>query len=186
MYYTIDNMIIPSPVSGVCGLPTRACALLTSANHRLDRGDSTGNETTFIMEEHVDQQGQDQVDVDSDRQSADNGVAQLNVNRDEPIQERRNHVRTCSRATHCVLVLPFLAMIVLAVISVVCFYDKQEELKTSCILFGEVEKNKDKHHFVSGPKAVCLTVTGVEVALCAFAAVYAIVLVIKAFMGSKV
>ena len=121
------------------------------------------------MEEHVDQDGSQATPV------VDDNTALLNVNNDELS-------RGCSRAVHCCLALPFLAIIALVIISVACFYNNQDHVG-GCVLFGEIDEGLGL--FKHGPNAVCLTVTGGEMVLCAFAILYAIVLVVKSFLSSR-
>ena len=129
------------------------------------------------MEEHVDQDGGQAVPV------VDDNTALLNVNNDELSRGNKRCTRGCSRAVHCCLALPFLAIIALVIISVACFYNNQDHVG-GCVLFGKIDL-EDEGLFKHGPNAVCLTVTGGEMVLCAFAILYAIVLVVKAFLSSR-
>ena len=130
------------------------------------------------MEEHVDQGGGDVATppVVNDRDEL------LSVNREEPRREGERCTRGCSRAVHCSLTLPFLVIMALVIFSVACFYANQDSVG-GCVLFGVIDPNYGSLRH--GPRAICLTVTGGEMVLCAFALLFAIVLVIKAFRHSR-
>ena len=131
------------------------------------------------MEEQVDHQGdgdETTLPVVGDR------TALLSVNREEPRRRYERCSRGCSRAVHCSLTLPFLLIVGLLIFSVATFYANQDRVG-GCVLFGGIDQNEGvlRH----GRSAVCLTVTGGEMALCAFAILFAIVLVVKAFRHSR-
>ena len=136
----------------------------------------------YMMEEHVDQDGVHQAEPVMDR-----NTALVNVNGERPRRGNKRCSRGCSRAVHCSLTLPFLVVIALVIISVACFYVHKDRVG-GCVLFGVVEQDQGKSDtgvLKEGPNAVCLTVTIGELVLCAVAILYATVMVVKAFLGSK-
>lgn len=129
------------------------------------------------MEEHVDQETRETTPP-----AANDRATRLHVNEEEPKRGCDRCSRGCSRAVHCSLTLPFLLVVGLVIFSVATFYANQDRVG-GCVLFGAIDS--DKGDLRRGPSAVCLTVTGGEMVLCAFAILFAIVLVIKAFRHSR-
>ena len=132
------------------------------------------------MEEHkVDQDG-----GQSEGGRDDDGIntALLAANRHYPGRRDKRCARGCSRATQCILTLPFLVIAGLVVVSVFCFYNVRYQVG-GCVLFGIIAE--EKKLFEPGPDAVCLTVTYGEMALGGFAMLCAFVLVIKALLNCK-
>ena len=136
------------------------------------------------MEEHVDQEssGGEVIEQPAPAPIMTDRAALLRVSEGEPKPRYQGCSRGCSRAVHCGLTLPFLLIVGLVVFSVATFYANQDRVG-GCVLFGVIEP--DEGILRRGPSAVCLTVMGVEMALCAFAVLFAIVLVIKAFRHSR-
>ena len=134
------------------------------------------------MEEQ--QVGQDGGQLEGPGRRDDDGTtALLPANRHDPGQSRdKRCVRGCSRATQCILTLPFLAIAGLVVVSVFCFYNVRYQVG-GCVLFGVI--TEEKSSFEPGPDAVCLTVSYGEMALGGFALLCAIVLVIKALLSCR-
>jgi hypothetical protein len=135
------------------------------------------------MEEHVDQETERSGgEIQPPLPVVDDRAALLHINEGEPRSRYEGCSRGCSRAVHCSLTLPFLLIVGLVVFSVATFYANQDRVG-GCVLFGVIDPETDvlRH----GPSAVCLTVTGGEMVLCAFAILFAIVLVIKAFRHSR-
>lgn len=129
------------------------------------------------MEKHVDQESQgDSAPVENDRTDL------LNVNSDESSRKIKKCAEGCSRAVHCSLTLPFLAVVCLAIFTVACFYANDRRVG-GCVLFGVIDKTKGL--LMHGPNAACLTVVSGEMVVCAFAVLCSIVLVVKAFRRSK-
>ena len=132
------------------------------------------------MEEQVDQGdgGETTPPVVDDR------AALLNINEEEPRRRYERCSRGCSRAVHCSLTLPFLLIVGLVIFSVATFYANQDRVG-GCVLFGVISIEQNEGVLRHGPSAICLTVTGGEMVLCAFAILFAIVLVVKAFRHSR-
>lgn len=137
------------------------------------------------MEEHVDQDSAS--GSEGTPPTVDDRPALLLANEEVPRRGYDGCSRGCSRAVHCSLTLPFLLIIGLVIFSVATFYANQDRVG-GCVLFGTIKKVDSsglEGDFEHGTNAVCLTVTGVEMALCAFAILFAIVLVVKAFRHSR-
>lgn len=137
------------------------------------------------MEEHVDQGSANETTppVVNDRAQL------LSVNGEESRRGGERCARGCSRAVHCSLTLPFLVIMALVIFSIACFYANQDRVG-GCVLFGVISPDMKSRipregTLRRGPSAVCLTVTGGEMVLCAFALLFAIILVVKAFCHSR-
>ena len=106
------------------------------------------------------------------------------INRDIPgrSNNRERCARGCSRAAHCVLALPFLAIVALTIVSIACFSGVQNQVG-GCVLFGSIRIKEGE--FQRGRDAECYAVFGGEAALCVVASFCTVALIIKAFLGSK-
>ena len=143
---------------------------------------SNGNTDCVKMEEH---------EQDSDctqQQDEEEGAVPLLAVRNAPPKRRSCNKKclvACSRGTHCVLAIPFLAIAALSILSVSCYYDVENSVG-GCLLFGSIKVEGNGTGILTpGPRAVCLTVICGEIALCAFAILSVIVLVIQAFLSKK-
>lgn len=132
-----------------------------------------------MEEQKVDQDGGQ---VEGGKNDDGINTALLAANRHGPGRSDERCARGCSRATQCILTLPFLAIAGLVVVSVFCFYNVQYQVG-GCMLFGVI--TEEKKLLDPGPDAVCLTVSYGEMALGGFAMLCAIVLVIKALLSCK-
>ena len=134
------------------------------------------------MEEHVDHESSGGRVIEQPAPVVNDRAALLHVSEGGPRPRHQGCSRGCSRAVRCSLTMPFLLIVGLVVFSVATFYANQDRVG-GCVLFGVIEPNEGV--LLRGPSAVCLTVTGGEMVLCAFAILFAIVLVIKAFRHSR-